>query len=192
MDLSDGENDDTITTNRDKSRLTSEMSLRDENDVLLCQVESLRNEAVFVQEESRQERQHLEKQIAILQQALQGMQHQLIALTRQNTLQPKQMQITSDSHNRKEVTEEATGGHISADIRALLISLISIYFSVHPYGTTSEDICAYLSQQSHIRDTHLLSTTFIDAFLAQYSQLFTQLESHSNGRKLWRFCAFQR
>ncbi|CAG2105135.1 unnamed protein product [Medioppia subpectinata] len=216
MDLSDGDDDNdspvifghntSLTDSMDKNGYNSSvMSLRDENDALLCQVESFRNEAVFVHEENRQERERLDKQIALLQQALQGMQHQLIALTQNKVSDGSQSQLQTDYtrdqirdqtsetalYNRDEALNENNFGAISPQKTALLISLISIYFNVHPYGTTSDDISRYLSLQSHIRETQLLSTTFIDSFLAQYPQLFTPLESDSNGRKLWRFSAFQ-
>ncbi|CAG2173698.1 unnamed protein product [Oppiella nova] len=196
MDLSDGDDDHNPLIYGNNTSIAepnnSVMSLRDENDALLCQVESFRNEAVFVEEESRQERERLEKQVSLLQQALQGMQHQLIALTRNK---PEDCLPSNDcnacSDNREMSSNNNTFGAISSEKTALLISLISIYLNVHPYGTTSEDISSYLSQQSHIRETQLLSTAFIHSFLSQYPQLFTQLESDSNGRTLWRFSGFR-
>ena len=203
MDLSDGENNDnqtnifsdsmseSININVSNSSMpeSSELCLRDENDSLKCQIESFRNEAVFAQAESRQEKEVLEQQILMLQQTLQGMQHQLMAFTQnktQNTESPNNERLRDDKSSN-----EVNCDSVSSSKRALLISLISIFFNAHPYGATSDDISAYLRQQSHIRDTNLLSIPFIDTFLLEYPQLFTQSESDSNGSKLWRFIAFQ-
>ena len=188
MDLSDGENENNSLICDSNDKNNSEMALRDENDSLKCQIESFRNEAIFVEQESRQERERLEKQISILQQALQGMQHQLIALNQKGTDTESQ---TNPSIGQKEVSFDEKSCDTMTSKTALLISLISIYFNVHPNGTTSDSISTYLSQQTHISDTNLLSTQFIDSFLAKYPKLFTQLEIDSNRRKLWRYSGFQ-
>ena len=192
MDLSDGDNDDD-TTNANNICLSdsydnslsvesSESRLRDENDSLKCQIESFRNEAIFAQAENRQEKEDLERQIILLQQTLQGMQHQLIALREQS-----RSQLTKeDGSSAGTDTEPAISSQ-----KALLISLISIFFNAHPFGATSNDIITYLSLQSHIRDSCILSSHFIDLFLAEYPQLFSQKESDLSGKKIWKLCAFQ-
>lgn len=190
MDLSDGENDTTLAYTSSSSDTNDnclimesiETRLRDENDSLKCQIESFRNEAIFAQAENRQEKEDLKRQIVLLQQALQGMQHQLMT--------------QSQKESTNQTGEEPTFGQTLAQPiiesrRALLISLISVFFNAHPYGATCDDISAYLSQQSHIRDSDILSRDFIDSFLGEYPQLFAQTESDSRGKKLWRFCAFQ-
>ena len=201
MDLSDGENDNQINvfgpsitesndTNVSNNSIpeSCEHRLRDENDSLKCQIESFRNEAVFAQAESLQEKEVLERQILILQQALQGMQHQLMAFSQLNKTHSSQ---STDSLSDGQSSNEVNCDSVSSSKRALLISLISIYFNVHPNGTTSDDISAYLRQQSHIQDPHLLSITFIDSFLSEYPQLFTHSETDSNAKKFWKFSAFQ-
>ncbi len=224
MELSDGEGDSNesndrqsmskmpkLDNNSSSNSITaesSEMCLRDENDTLKCQVESFRNEAVFVQAESQQEKENLEKQIQILQQALQGMQHQLISLSQQKreddleiaklkeslkdkTLFNDKNSINSNSQIREQSSHETNCDITNSSNSPLLISLISIYFNVHPYGLTSDDISLYLKQQSHIQDFELLTPQYIDSFLIRYPKLFKQLESDSNGRKVWRFSGFQ-
>lgn len=206
MDLSDGENEgnhsnnintasESIDPNLSNSSIpdSSELCLRDENDSLKCQIESFRNEAVFAQAESQQEKEVLKRQILILEQALQGMQHQLMAFNQKNETQS----VTQPSDSLQSSLSDGQSSNqfncdsVSSSKRALLLSLISIYLNIHPNGTTSDDILIYLRQQSHIGDIDLLSTCFIESYLAEYPQLFTQIESDSNGRKLWRYIGFQ-
>jgi hypothetical protein len=181
------------------------MCLRDENDTLKCQVESFRNEAVFVQAESQQEKENLEKQIQILQQALQGMQHQLISLSQQKreedlqiaklkeslkdkTLFSDQNSINSNSETREQSSNETNCDITNSSNSPVLISLISIYLNVNPCGLTSDDISLYLKQQSHIQHN---TPKYIDSFLTRYPQLFNHFKSDSNGRKVWRFSGFE-
>ncbi|XP_023226426.1 ecto-NOX disulfide-thiol exchanger 2-like [Centruroides sculpturatus] len=95
MELSDGEDgenqtakkirledDDAGKTNHDSNK---EPHLQDENDSLRCQLEAYRNEVEVLRAENRQEQEARERQLRLLQQALQGMQQQLISITQQHT-----------------------------------------------------------------------------------------------------------
>ncbi|XP_041352478.1 ecto-NOX disulfide-thiol exchanger 2-like [Gigantopelta aegis] len=87
MDLSDGEGDATPAKKRKADSGTESLNnLKDENDILRCQMEAFKNEVDFVKEESKSVMVEKDKQIKALQNALQGMQQQLINSQRQMKL----------------------------------------------------------------------------------------------------------
>ncbi|XP_022248765.1 ecto-NOX disulfide-thiol exchanger 2-like [Limulus polyphemus] len=58
-------------------------NLKEENDALRCQLEAYKNEVEVLKAEGKQDQDMREKQLKVIQQAMQGMQQQLLAVTQQ-------------------------------------------------------------------------------------------------------------
>jgi vacuolar-type H+-ATPase subunit I/STV1 len=101
----------TIQTQESMLSLASEWigssQLRDENDVLKCQLEALKNEVDLVKQEAQNNIDSKDKQFKCLQMALQGMQQQLLNATQQSKKAEeklKRLQVAYDKLKQLHVT----------------------------------------------------------------------------------------
>lgn len=221
MELSDGEDgenqtakkirldDDDGKSNHDTNK---EPHLQDENDSLRCQLEAYRNEVEVLRAENRQEQETRERQLRLLQQALQGMQQQLISITQQHTHDEEEIKRLRkilhieenkgnsnsdkniDDDGEKESSSNSSLSECSickvqiTEKEAQLIGLVSTFLHVHPFGAGVDYIWSYLHQIDNTlnpRDVEALMLRFPSVFKQELSGVGALLE------RKWTFCGFK-
>ncbi|KAL8625515.1 hypothetical protein ACOMHN_014604 [Nucella lapillus] len=147
-------------------------TLKEENDSLKCQLKAYINEAEIVKLESKQTIDEMEKRITALQNALKGMQQQLITHQAQARAAENKSPATekrkssSDSFNPEDASKdtEATEGEKArpgahsqdssvsssgiplTEKEARILGLICCFLNGHPSGATVDYLWSYLSQ----------------------------------------------
>ncbi|XP_067127789.1 ecto-NOX disulfide-thiol exchanger 2 isoform X2 [Centruroides vittatus] len=189
-----------------------EPHLQDENDSLRCQLEAYRNEVEVLRAENRQEQEARERQLRLLQQALQGMQQQLISITQQHTHDEEEIkrlrkmlhiEENKGNSNNDKSTEEEEEKELNTNVsssdcsickvqitekEAQLIGLISTFLHVHPHGAGVDYIWSYLHQIDNTlnpRDVEGLMLRFPTVFKQELSGVGALLE------RKWTFCGFK-
>ncbi|GAB6023774.1 hypothetical protein CHUAL_008527 [Chamberlinius hualienensis] len=178
-------------------------NLKEENDNLHCQLEAYKNEVDVMMTEGVKEVEEKNKQILTLQQALQGVQQQLIQITQQR--QKDEETIRSLKNNidldgaKKDSEENVPSSSVSAsktysgniiqitDKEARLIGLLSTFLNVHPFGASVDYIWSYV----HCLDSTIKSSD-VENLLLKFPSIFKQ-EFTGVGASLerkWRFIGF--
>lgn len=188
--------------------------LKDENDSLKCQVEAYKNEVEVIKMDHKNDIEEKEKQIKMLQQALQGMQQQLTDAKRRQTAGEQRIKelevrlkldktariseiINLDDDDvdqsesvsvtdRSESTLTSKFNNInSTDAR--LISIISPFLNVHPFGAGLDYIWSYINKiESSLRPSD------IEFVMTKYPSVFKQelVGIGANIERRWMFNAF--
>ncbi|XP_050422070.1 ecto-NOX disulfide-thiol exchanger 1 isoform X2 [Adelges cooleyi] len=148
MDLSDDEG------NTKKSKCKSDpIQLQDENDHLKCELEAYKNE-ISMMKASLQTSDQKDIQINYLQQQLLSTRQELNSLTEKlSDIQKNNQEITNhnpSATNEDEVIEindeqdvQITSNNFS-ELQLKLLSIISIYLNIHPFGACIENIVNYI------------------------------------------------
>uniref|UniRef100_A0A0B7B5V8 Ecto-NOX disulfide-thiol exchanger 1/2 domain-containing protein n=1 Tax=Arion vulgaris TaxID=1028688 RepID=A0A0B7B5V8_9EUPU len=142
-------------------------NLKEENDALKCQMEGFKNEVDMVRQEGKTEVDEKEKQLRSLQNALQGMQQQLISQRAATLkLEKENQELKSKVDQEKENTEDTdnttasnskdelsvtSSGLNLTDKEAKMIGLICCFLHVHPHGATVDYLWSYLRQILNVR-----------------------------------------
>uniref|UniRef100_A0A674A4R3 Ecto-NOX disulfide-thiol exchanger 2 n=1 Tax=Salmo trutta TaxID=8032 RepID=A0A674A4R3_SALTR len=225
MEMSDEDMED--THNPDQSGPVSQAeALKEENDSLRCQLDAYRNEVELLKQEQGKNQEHTppqhseedacrQQQLTFLQQALQGMQKQLLKMCEEmkqreaemeKTVEDKQ-QLESQVKSLKEGlqglktltthTPQVSNTHTQHMHTLQLYSLVSLspssgiistFLHVHPFGASIEYICSYLQ-----RLNTKINTGEVDALLGRLPCTFKQ-ELTGVGASLekrWKFCGFE-
>uniref|UniRef100_A0A4W5MGF1 Ecto-NOX disulfide-thiol exchanger 2 n=1 Tax=Hucho hucho TaxID=62062 RepID=A0A4W5MGF1_9TELE len=222
MEMSDDDMED--THNPDESGPVSQAeTLKEENDSLRCQLDAYRNEVELLKQEQGKNQEHTppqhseedtcrQQQLTFLQQALQGMQKQLLKMCEEmkqreaemeKTVEDKQ-QLESQVKSLKEGlqslktltthTPQVSNTHNTCTLYSFKVSLspssgiISTFLHVHPFGASIEYICSYLQ-----RLNTKINTGEVDALLGRLPCTFRQ-ELTGVGASLekrWKFCGFE-
>lgn len=190
--------------------LTSQVNnLKEENDSLRCQLEAYKNEVDLIKVDSKHDLDEKSKQLKVLQQALQGMQQQLIQANQQRIKDEEQLQTLRkklekdaetgftaplDKIDDLSLTSDAveslttTGTVRVSSKEARLIGLLSTFLHVHPFGASVDYIWSYLQ-----RLDSSLRTSDVENLLVKFPNLFKQ-ELSGVGATLerkWIYVGFQ-
>ncbi|XP_035228734.1 ecto-NOX disulfide-thiol exchanger 2-like isoform X2 [Stegodyphus dumicola] len=169
MDLSDDENftkeSQANSTEGSKYKNTEEIKkLREENHSLRCQLEASQNELGLLQSKSRQEKDMLENHLKVMREAIQGQQKEILHLNEKLNKEEIELQALKSRYNNLNSNDNLGGGEVnvynqpkthniecgagsSSDLTQMevhLITLISVFLYVRPFGASSENICYYL------------------------------------------------
>ncbi|KAK3753703.1 hypothetical protein RRG08_038350 [Elysia crispata] len=151
--------------------------LKEENDALKCQMEAFKNEVDTVRQEGRVEADEKEKQVKSLQNALQGMQQQLIAQRAIVTNMEKELEeakkksssnldtpvaeverernieVNTPAESKKEESSAlvSSSGLALSDKEAKILGLVCCFLHVHPHGATVDYLWSYLRQLLSVR-----------------------------------------
>ncbi|XP_059177854.1 ecto-NOX disulfide-thiol exchanger 2-like [Physella acuta] len=195
MDFSDEEETGPATKKRKTgahniSDSPESQKLKEENDALKCQMEAFKNEVDMVRQEWKTEVEDKDKQIKALQNALQGMQQQLIAqraavakleMEREEKAddpeketdesskksEDKDEESSSSKSTKEDVSVSSTGLSLT-DKEAKMIGLICCFLHVHPNGATVDYLWSYLRQLLNVR------TREVEDLLEKMPSIFEQ------------------
>uniref|UniRef100_A0A3B4WYD8 Ecto-NOX disulfide-thiol exchanger 2 n=1 Tax=Seriola lalandi dorsalis TaxID=1841481 RepID=A0A3B4WYD8_SERLL len=222
MEMSDDDMEDAPDSkDSEDSGVSQAEALKEENDSLRCQLDAYRNEVELLKQEqgknqpirSEEDNTH-SQQLSFLQQALQGMQKQLLKMREdlkqreaelEKSLEDKQQLKNQVQTLKEEATrslcytqsEERRRSQINWYCVSVLTSLhdffstsgiISTFLHVHPFGASIEYICSYLQRL----DTKI-NPGEVEALLSRLPCTFRQ-ELTGVGASLekrWNFCGFQ-
>ncbi|KAH9512822.1 Ecto-NOX disulfide-thiol exchanger 1 [Bulinus truncatus] len=187
--------------------------LKEENDALKCQMEAFKNEVDMVRQEWKTDVDEKDKQIRSLQNALQGMQQQLIAqraavtkleLEREekknetgqiseegkNSLEEKDEEISisaAKTSSKEDITVSSSGLSLT-DKEAKMIGLICCFLHVHPHGATVDYLWSYLRQILPVR------TREVEDLLEKMPSIFEQeiVGVGAGIERRWIFTALKR
>ncbi|CAG9860601.1 unnamed protein product [Phyllotreta striolata] len=211
MDVSD---DEEPSKKKQRSDPAPECQLlRDENDVLKCQIEAYKNEVEVLKTDYKNELEEKEKQFKVLQQTLQGMQQQLLETKRRQSeeearVKDLQMKLKAEkgrqlSDKDKDVviidssdneqcdsvsvgeSPECVQSFIESD--AKLIGIISTFLNVHPFGAGLDYIWSYVSKiEANLRPSE------IESLMSRFPTVFKQelVGIGANIERRWIFTAF--
>ncbi|KAI8772345.1 ecto-NOX disulfide-thiol exchanger 2-like [Biomphalaria glabrata] len=199
MDFSDDEDSSPAKKRKTGAHSVSDsiesQKLKEENDALKCQMEAFKNEVDMVRQEWRTDVEDKDKQIKALQNALQGMQQQLIAhraaasrleLEREENKSERKEDSGKPSEEGKSSTEEkeeetpsaklstkeditvSSSGLTLTDKEAKMIGLICCFLHVHPHGATVDYLWSYLRQILPVR------TREVEDLLEKMPSIFDQ------------------
>ncbi|KAK0060993.1 ecto-NOX disulfide-thiol exchanger 2 [Biomphalaria pfeifferi] len=199
MDFSDDEDSSPAKKRKTGAHSVSDsiesQKLKEENDALKCQMEAFKNEVDMVRQEWRTDVEDKDKQIKALQNALQGMQQQLIAhraaasrleLEREekkserkedsgkppeegkSSTEEKEEETPSAKLSTKEDITVSSSGLTLTDKEAKLIGLICCFLHVHPHGATVDYLWSYLRQILPVR------TREVEDLLEKMPSIFDQ------------------
>lgn len=185
--------------------------MEDENNSLKSQMEAFRNEVEILKHERDSEVVTKSKQITALQNALQGMQQQLI--TQRAAAAAASAKVAQDAaeaarvaESKQEAAEKENGkspvssaktaakeevsssGLNMSEKEAKMIGLISCFLHVHPNGATVDYLWSYLRQIVNVR------TREVEDLLEKLPSMFSQ-EIHGVGAAIerrWVFLGLQR
>ncbi|CAL1541449.1 unnamed protein product [Lymnaea stagnalis] len=218
MDFSDDEDSGPVTKKRKTgahcvtgNEIPESQKLKEENDSLKCQMEAFKNEVDMVRQEWKTEVEEKDKQIKALQNALQGMQQQLIAQRaavaklemereqkRDETEKEEGSKKSEDKSSQddessvaKSIREESTvssSGLSLTDKEAKMIGLISCFLQVHPNGATVDYLWSYLRQLISVR------TREVEDLLEKMPSIFEQeiIGVGAAIERRWIFTALQK
>ncbi|RUS83035.1 hypothetical protein EGW08_009223 [Elysia chlorotica] len=151
--------------------------LKEENDALKCQMEAFKNEVDTVRQEGSVKAEDKDKQIKALQNALQGMQQQLIAqraivtkmekdleearkksnsnldtpLEEPETERTREVAAPAESKREESSTLVSSSGLALSDKEARILGLVCCFLHVHPHGATVDYLWSYLRQLMTVR-----------------------------------------
>nr|XP_061792875.1 ecto-NOX disulfide-thiol exchanger 2 isoform X5 [Nerophis lumbriciformis] len=195
-------------------------ALKEENDSLRCQLDAYRNEVELLKQEqgknqpmrSEEDSTHTQ-QLSFLQQALQGMQKQLLKM--RDELKQRECELEKSLEDRQQLKHQVhtlkeglqniqktqaanevfefpekrrSPSPVHSEREVLLVGIISTFLHVHPFGASIEYICSYLQRL----DTKI-NPTEVEALLSRLPCTFRQ-ELTGVGASLekrWNFCGFQ-
>ncbi|MBN3313053.1 ENOX2 protein, partial [Atractosteus spatula] len=200
-------------------------ALKEENDSLRCQLDAYRNEVELLKQEQgkalpqrSEEDATRQQQLSFLQQALQGMQKQLLKIRDELTQREAELERSLEEKKLLEaelqsLKDRGTHGHprqvsppllllaerdsppdrsppgpVRSEREAVLVGIISTFLHVHPFGASIEYICSYLQRL----DTKI-SASEVEALLSRLPCTFRQ-ELTGVGASLekrWKFCGFE-
>uniref|UniRef100_A0A8C8CTY7 RRM domain-containing protein n=1 Tax=Oncorhynchus tshawytscha TaxID=74940 RepID=A0A8C8CTY7_ONCTS len=208
MEMSDDDMED--THNPDESGPVSQAeALKEENDSLRCQLDAYRNEVELLKQEQGKNQEHTppqhseedtcrQQQLTFLQQALQGMQKQLLKMCEEMKQREAEMEKTvEDKHQLESQVKSLKEGlqslktlttHTPQVSLSPSSGIISAFLHVHPFGASIEYICSYLQQLNT-----KINTGEVDALLGRLPCTFRQ-ELTGVGASLekrWKFCGFE-
>uniref|UniRef100_A0A8C7IV36 Ecto-NOX disulfide-thiol exchanger 2 n=1 Tax=Oncorhynchus kisutch TaxID=8019 RepID=A0A8C7IV36_ONCKI len=208
MEMSDDDMED--THNPDESGPVSQAeALKEENDSLRCQLDAYRNEVELLKQEQGKNQEHTppqhseedtcrQQQLTFLQQALQGMQKQLLKMCEERKQREAEMEKTvEDKHQLESQVKSLKEGlqslktlttHTPQVSLSHSSGIISAFLHVHPFGASIEYICSYLQQLNT-----KINTGEVDALLGRLPCTFRQ-ELTGVGASLekrWKFCGFE-
>uniref|UniRef100_A0A8P4GAD1 Ecto-NOX disulfide-thiol exchanger 2 n=1 Tax=Dicentrarchus labrax TaxID=13489 RepID=A0A8P4GAD1_DICLA len=207
MEMSDDDMEDAPDSkDSEDSGVSQAEALKEENDSLRCQLDAYRNEVELLKQEqgknqpirSEEDNTH-SQQLSFLQQALQGMQKQLLKMREElklreaeleKSLEDKQ-QLKNQVLNLKEGLQNLQNTHaiqVSLTENTHILWIISTFLHVHPFGASIEYICSYLQRL----DTKI-NPGEVEALLSRLPCTFRQ-ELTGVGASLekrWNFCGFQ-
>ncbi|KAK2150274.1 hypothetical protein LSH36_414g02021 [Paralvinella palmiformis] len=162
--------------------------LKEENDSLKCQLEAYKNEVDLLKLETRNTDDTKDKQIKALQQALQGMQQQLIQAKQKMKKDEDEVNSSDSDRGPPELMVMSTmiqerddrGGHDD--------SLLSTFLHVHPFGASLDYIWSYL-QRLEIK----VRTSELEDLLERYPGLYKQTiyGVGASMEKRWKFIGFE-
>ncbi|XP_070769158.1 ecto-NOX disulfide-thiol exchanger 2-like [Enoplosus armatus] len=222
MEMSDDDMVESSANSKDSedSGVSQAEALKEENDSLRCQLDAYRNEVELLKQEqgknqpigSEEDNTH-SQQLSFLQQALQGMQKQLLRMrdelkereaelekSMEDKLQLKNQihklkagencasSVVSCSQEKDGLPEKNPPSPVHSERDALLVGIISTFLHVHPFGASIEYICSYLQRL----DTKI-NPGEVEALLSRLPCTFRQ-ELTGVGASLekrWNFCGFQ-
>ncbi|KAH1018868.1 ecto-NOX disulfide-thiol exchanger 2 [Dendroctonus ponderosae] len=191
MDVSDGD-EPPRKRSRDISN-EERNNLKDENDSLKCQVEAYKNEVEVIKIDNKKILEEKELQTKILQQALQGMQQQLMESKRKFSIadqRVKMMESRYKNDKASKVTEiinlddddvdqadnasvqcqsESSNASALSSAEAKLIGIISVFLNVHPFGAGLDYITSYVN-----KSIHNLRPSDIETLMVKYPTVFKQ------------------
>ncbi|XP_067848619.1 ecto-NOX disulfide-thiol exchanger 1 isoform X2 [Heptranchias perlo] len=221
MEMSDGDYEESpIKVPRvDESALAAQAhALKEENDSLRWQLDAYRNEVELLKQEQgkfyRTDENHTkDQQLQFQQQAMQGMQQQLLALQEQH--RNKELELEKMKEEKSQVQalltvlkEKETNGFtlsvstqgrqtnegspasrpLKSEKEALLVGIISTFLHVHPFGANIEYLWSYLQ-----RLDAKISSGEIEMLLLQLPHMFKQEFTGVGAtlEKRWKFCGFE-
>uniref|UniRef100_A0A7N8WNW7 Ecto-NOX disulfide-thiol exchanger 2 n=1 Tax=Mastacembelus armatus TaxID=205130 RepID=A0A7N8WNW7_9TELE len=209
MEMSDDDMEDAPDSkDSEDSGVSQAEALKEENDSLRCQLDAYRNEVELLKQEqgknqpirSEEDNTH-SQQLSFLQQALQGMQKQLLKM--RDELKQREAELEKSLEDKEQLKNQVQtlkeGLHNLQNIQAMRVSLtenihvhmlgiISTFLHVHPFGASIEYICSYLQRL----DTKI-NPCEVEALLSRLPCTFRQ-ELTGVGASLekrWNFCGFQ-
>ncbi|XP_041799804.1 ecto-NOX disulfide-thiol exchanger 2-like [Chelmon rostratus] len=220
MEMSDDDMEAANSKDSEDSGVSQAEALKEENDSLRCQLDAYRNEAEMLKQEqgknqpiSSEEGNTHSQQLRFLQQALQGMQKQLLRMRDElkereaeleKSIEDKE-QLKNQIHNLKEedvtassvvscsqekelLPEKNPPSPVHSERDALLVGIISTFLNVHPFGASIEYICSYLQRLDSKIDpgeVEALLSRLPCTFRRELTGVGASLE------KRWNFCGFQ-
>uniref|UniRef100_A0A8C9YM67 Ecto-NOX disulfide-thiol exchanger 2 n=1 Tax=Sander lucioperca TaxID=283035 RepID=A0A8C9YM67_SANLU len=203
MEMSDDDMEDSPDSkDSEDSGVSQAEALKEENDSLRCQLDAYRNEVELLKQEqgknqpiSSEEDTTHSQQLSFLQQALQGMQKQLLKMREE--LKQREAELEKSLEDKQLLTVLGLWEkQLKACVRLCqrrqgvhyLAGIISTFLHVHPFGASIEYICSYLQRL----DTKI-NTSEVEALLSRLPCTFRQ-ELTGVGASLekrWNFCGFQ-
>lgn len=214
MDVSD--EDEPLKKKMRSESSTSELNaLKDENESLKCQMEAYKNEVEVLKIDYKKEIDEKDKQFKVLQQTLIGMQQQLSETKKkhieeelktkelqaklkakgtkyQNSLnkeiidldsEPEQTEASPNTPTESSIT--SSGSVEEGDIK--LISVISTFLNVHPFGAGLDYIWSYVSKFGNTT-----RPSDIELLMSRYPSVFRQKVTGvgANIERKWFFNGF--
>uniref|UniRef100_A0A8C7VY67 RRM domain-containing protein n=2 Tax=Oncorhynchus mykiss TaxID=8022 RepID=A0A8C7VY67_ONCMY len=211
MEMSDDDMEDTHDPD-DSGPVAQVEALKEENDSLRCQLDAYRNEVELLKQEQGKNQEHTppqhseedtirQQQLTFLQQALQGMQKQLLKMREEK--KQREAELEKSVEDKQQLESQGCGfwelnymliwysSLIDSCIDVSVCSssgIISTFLHVHPFGASIEYIFSYLQQL----DTKI-NTGQVGALLGRLPCTFRQ-ELTGVGASLekrWKFCGFE-
>uniref|UniRef100_A0A8C2XIT8 Ecto-NOX disulfide-thiol exchanger 2 n=1 Tax=Cyclopterus lumpus TaxID=8103 RepID=A0A8C2XIT8_CYCLU len=205
MEMSDDDMEDSSPFNSkdsEDSGVSQAEALKEENDSLRCQLDAYRNEVELLKQEqgknqpiSSEEDNTHSQQLSFLQEALQGMQKQLLRM--RDELKEREAELEKNMEDKQQLKNQIhdlTSGlqnlqtTTAVQVRRKQARIIATFLHVHPFGASIEYICSYLQRL----DTKI-NTGEVEALLSRLPCTFRQ-ELTGVGASLekrWSFCGFQ-
>uniref|UniRef100_A0AAZ3SN94 RRM domain-containing protein n=1 Tax=Oncorhynchus tshawytscha TaxID=74940 RepID=A0AAZ3SN94_ONCTS len=208
MEMSDDDMEDTHDPD-DSGPVAQVEALKEENDSLRCQLDAYRNEVELLKQEQGKNQEHTppqhseedtirQQQLTFLQQALQGMQKQLLKMREEKKQREAELEKSVEDKQQLESQVQKLNymliwysSLIDSCIDVSVCSssgIISTFLHVHPFGASIEYIFSYLQQL----DTKI-NTGQVGALLGRLPCTFRQ-ELTGVGASLekrWKFCGFE-
>ncbi|GCB65383.1 hypothetical protein scyTo_0007706, partial [Scyliorhinus torazame] len=193
-------------------------ALKEENDSLRWQLDAYRNEVELLKQEQgmfqRMDENHTkDQQLQFQQQAMQGMQQQLLTLQGEYRKKESELEKIKEENSHVQVllstlkekemngftlsvstqgSQTSEGGPAARPLKsekeALLVGIISTFLHVHPFGANIEYLWSYLQ-----RLDAKISSGEIEMLLVQLPHMFKQEFTGVGAtlEKRWKFCAFE-
>lgn len=125
-------------------------------------------------------------ELKILQKTVQGLQHQLLTLKQEKDASESVIKELKKSleTKRKERNSESCENCCDPS-EPIVISLVSVYLSVHPLGCATADLVKFIKSQSSLNHVNEES---LSSILCRYPLLFRK--SEEAGSWLWKYDGF--